>query len=328
MRKWVNRAFRLRPEELLPVIFFVPSVLITLKAISFYTSNGQTVPPRFTHGVVRLGITALAMLLFAFFVKYKPYWRHLGWVRDVAPFLFCIAVYTNLHDTIHFINPHDVHDELIRIDQALFGVQPCVWAQRLYHPLLTDIFSVAYMNYFVISVAVVVWLLIERRRTEMREALFGTILCFYFGYVLYVLFPAAPPRLVLASQFTRDFSGGWLTQAQMRIIDINPTSARGAFPSLHCAVTFITLFYAYKFRKTLFALLLLPGTALVLATVYLRHHYVIDIIAGLALAIFCFFVAPSLNRAWSRLQERALRPGPQALTRGDRGNTAIADEGP
>jgi membrane-associated phospholipid phosphatase len=303
--RWIRAAARLRLEEFAPLAFFALSAAVTLKASLFFMERGECLPPRIAHGFVRLAATAALMLVFFLLVKRGLLGRRLAWVRDVAPFLFCLLVYTNLHDTIYFVNSHDVHDALIAIDAWVFGVQPTVWAQRFYHPVLSDVFSLAYMNYFVISVVVVGWLLLEGRRAEMREALLGTVLCFYMGYVLYVLFPAAPPRLTLASQFVRDFSGSWLTAVQLRMVEISPTSSRGAFPSLHCAVTLITVMYAYRFRRLLFWIVLGPAILLVLATVYLRHHYVVDIAAGFLLAVVVHAITPRVAEAWARLQARA-----------------------
>ncbi len=295
----------LRPEEFLAVLFFPPSAFVTARAYLYDVGAGLKAPPRIYHGMLRLAVTAAVAALFVWFVRRKPLWSKLGWIREVVPFLFCIAIYTNLHDTIAFVNSHDVHDALIRIDQWMFGVQPCVWAQRFYTPFLTEIFSVAYMNYFVVSVTVVAYLLLAGRRREMREALLGTVLCFYIGYFFYIAFPAAPPWLTLASQFTRDFQGGWVTGAAVRMKALDPNASRGAFPSLHCAVTFITLAYAWKYKKALFAVLLPMGAALVVSTVYLRHHYVIDILAGLALAVVAYAVAPALDAWWLRQRDRA-----------------------
>ena len=39
-------------------------------------------------------------------------------LREVLPFLTCILIYTNLHDTIGFVNPHDVHHCLAALDRA------------------------------------------------------------------------------------------------------------------------------------------------------------------------------------------------------------------
>lgn len=304
MKKVLRAIVGLRPEEVPPLLFFIPSAWFTAEAYFTVLELEGRVRPRYVHGVYRLVITAAVMAIFFWVVHRRPHWKHVGWIRDVAPFLFCISVYTNLHDTIHFVNPHDVHDALIAIDQWMFGLQPTVWAERFYTPFWTDYFSAAYMNYFLIVVALTLWLLVEGRRDEMREALFGTVLCFYFGYVLYVVFPAAPPRLVLAGEWTRPLVGSWFTVAQQRLVEISPTSSRGAFPSLHCAITFITLLYAWKLKRVLFWIILVPAVSLVLATVYLRHHYVVDIYAGFALAGFVYWLAPRIAAAWHRLQVR------------------------
>lgn len=280
--------------------------MITLKANWFFIELGRHIPRKFYGGITRLAVTALLMAVFLYFVKKKPLWKYLYWLRDVMPFLFCIAIYTNMHDTIHFVNPHDIHDKLIAIDKYLFGVEPVIWAQQFYHPWLTQYFSISYMNYFILAVIVVVYLLVKKRDVEMRRVLLGTILCFYFGYFLYILFPAAPPRLTLADQFVRSFHGGWLSAAQVKLVSISSSSSRAAFPSLHCAVTLISLMYAFRYVRKLFYILLIPGISLVLATVYLRHHYVVDILAGFALAIFTFYTAPYLARWWENFRRKHL----------------------
>jgi membrane-associated phospholipid phosphatase len=79
---------------------------------------------------------------------------------------------------------------------------------------------------------------------------------------------------------------------------ISAASSRAAFPSLHCATTAIAMLYAFKYARTMFWSFLPIAVGLILATVYLRHHYVIDIIAGLALATFVYFVGPILEKYW------------------------------
>mgnify|MGYP005835003085 CR=1 FL=1 len=304
--RYVHNVYHLRLEELIALLFLIPSWLITIKANLFFLEMGLNIPRKFYGGIIRLIVTIVMMVTFFYFIKKKPLWKYLYWLRDVMPFVFCIAIYTNLHDTIHFVNPHDIHDKLIAIDQALFGVQPVVWAQQFYHPWLTRYFSVSYLNYFVIAVIVVVYLLIKKRHAEMKKVLLGTILCFYFGYFLYILFPAAPPRLTLADQFVRDFGGGWLGAAQIKLVNISASSSRAAFPSLHCAVTLISLMYAYSMERRLFYILLIPGISLFLATIYLRHHYAIDIIAGIILAIFTYFITPVLASKWQNFRSKQL----------------------
>jgi len=62
----------------------------------------------------------------------------------------------------------------------------------------------------------------------------------------------------------------------------------------------MSLYYAWKEReKKLFAVLLPLVTGLIIATVYLRYHYVIDVIAGIALTGLTILLAPGLGRLLS-----------------------------
>jgi membrane-associated phospholipid phosphatase len=55
---------------------------------------------------------------------------------------------------------------------------------------------------------------------------------------------------------------------------------------------------AYRYQKFLFYLFLPIISALILSTVYLRYHYVIDLLVGMALAIGCMIFSPRLYRMW------------------------------
>jgi membrane-associated phospholipid phosphatase len=229
-------------------------------------------------------------------MKYRPNWTFL---RDSLPFAYCIAIYTNLHDTIHFANPNDIHHYLIAIDQWMFGVQPCVWTEQFIHPVLTEIFSFCYMIFFVFAPVVALTLYLQKRKTEFRAVMVSVILCFYAGYMLYVLFPAVPPRITLKHLFTINFNGTPLADTAIAMINVLPRESRAAFPSLHSAVTLLSLMLAYKYVRWLFWILLPFCTGLLLSTVYLRHHYVIDLLAGFALGILAYIYGPRIDAWWN-----------------------------
>src|SRR6266581_4928534 len=50
-------------------------------------------------------------------------------------------------------------------------------------------------------------LLLKHRWPEFRATTMGVLVCFYLGYALYVVFPAAPPRLVLVYEFRKNLRG-------------------------------------------------------------------------------------------------------------------------
>ncbi|MCP4634760.1 MAG: hypothetical protein GY855_17670, partial [candidate division Zixibacteria bacterium] len=127
-KKLLKHIFSLSLEELIGFLFFPWMVFFTFKAYFYFSSQGES-HRIFTGAVWRLIVVIVVIALLYAISKYKPNWRI---IRDGLPFGICIAIYTNLHDTVHFVNPNDVHYSLIAIDNWLFGVQPCIWAQQYY----------------------------------------------------------------------------------------------------------------------------------------------------------------------------------------------------
>jgi membrane-associated phospholipid phosphatase len=303
---WYSLIFRLRIEEFLALLFFCPMVYLTTKAFFFFKSQGQ-VPKVFVGDVQRVFAVVVVIGILILIVKYRPQWTFL---RDSLPFAFCLAIYTNLHDTIHFANPHDIHARLIAIDAWMFGAQPTVWAERFIHPWLTEAFSFCYMIFFAFAPLVAFTLYFMGRKAEFRKTLVSVILCFYTGYLLYVLFPAVPPRITLKDMYTLSFKGTPLADAALSMVNILPSDSRAAFPSLHSAVTLLSLLFAWKYVRRLFWVMLPFCSGLILATIYLRHHYVIDLIAGFALGTLAFVFGPGIDAWW-----RSRNPQANRLTR-------------
>jgi membrane-associated phospholipid phosphatase len=291
---WYAFIFRLRIEEFLALVFFGPMVYLTSKAYLFFKAQGQ-VPRVFVGDMQRVFAVVVVIAVLIVIAKYRPQWTFL---RDSLPFAFCLAIYTNLHDTIHFANPRDVHDALIAIDAWMFGVQPSVWAERFIHPALTEFFSFCYMIFFLFAPLVALTLYLQGRKVEFRATLVSVILCFYTGYFLYVIFPAVPPRIMLKELYTRTFEGTLIADAALKMVNVLPSDSRAAFPSLHSAVTLLSLMFAFKYVRWLFWVMFPFCTGLLLSTIYLRHHYVIDLIAGFALGIAAFILGPKIDAWW------------------------------
>jgi membrane-associated phospholipid phosphatase len=293
-RPWYSWLFRMRIEEFLALVFFGPMVYFTSKAYLFFKAQGH-VPRVFIGDIQRVFAVVVIIILTLLVIKLRPKWTFL---RDSLPFVYCLAIYTNLHDTIHFANSHDIQDVLIAIDAFIFGIQPTVWAERLIHPWLTEIFSFCYMIFFLFAPLVAMTLYLLGRRIEFRKTLVSVILCFYAGYFLYIAFPAAPPRLALKDLYTLHFNGTPIADAALRIVNILPSDSRAAFPSLHAAVTLLSLLFAWKYVRRLFWIMLPFCTGLILSTIYLRHHYVVDLLAGFALGITAFILGPRIDTWW------------------------------
>ncbi|HQZ17590.1 MAG TPA: phosphatase PAP2 family protein, partial [Vicinamibacteria bacterium] len=77
------------------------------------------------------------------------------------------------------------------------------------------------------------------------------------------------------------------------------------FPSLHAAVSLLALGLAWRFTRRLFFVLLPVAFGLWVSTIYLRHHFVVDLFAGFALAPAAYVLAPRLDAWWAARRQRA-----------------------
>jgi len=132
---------------------------------------------------------------------------------------------------------------------------------------------------------------------EFDTAVFGLLLCFYLSYVGYILFPAVGPRFTLADLQITGLQASSLTAAVQNTLNGLEHNKTDAFPSGHTAVALMTLYYAWKSREKALVWTLLPFVSgLIFSTVYLRYHYVIDVIAGVLLFAATIYLTPKLYR--------------------------------
>jgi membrane-associated phospholipid phosphatase len=315
--------FKLRPEEAVALLFLLPTTWLTIAA-NLYAREAGVLGARHPGGLVRLAVAVFALAVLACALKLRPRSPVVRGLRDVLPFLVCILVYTNLHDTIGFVNPHDVHDQLIALDVWLVGVEPVVWAERFITPERTEVMQFFYANFFWLAPSVPLVLLVRRRRAAFRASAMAVLTCFYLGYALYVAFPAAPPRLVMVAEFTKNLYGypQFFSKLNAEAFSLLPVDSRAAFPSLHTAVSLVMLVTAWRYLRVWFWFTLPFVLGLWLSTIYLRHHYLVDLLAGFALAPAAVWTAPRIDSWWARRQ-RALGEEPAG---GAEGRTPEAGE--
>lgn len=299
--------FSMRPEEAIALLFLLPTTWLTAAAHYFAPESGA-IGPRFAGGVVRILVAGLGASILVAAARRKPApGTALYALREMLPFLLCILIYTNLHDTIGFVNPHDIHDTLLALDIRLFGVEPTLWAEQFYTRARTEAFQLFYMSFAIVAPAVPLWLLLRKRYEDFRRAALSITICFYLGYALYLLLPAAPPRLVLAGEFRKNLGGDPLfaTMAADAAFSLLPTDSRAAFPSLHAAVSLLALGLAARMAPGL----LIPLAPLVIglwaSTIYLRHHFAVDLLAGFLLAPVALWLTPRLESWWNIQRARS-----------------------
>jgi len=283
-----------KPVDLLSIIFISFMAAVTLFAL-----------PRLPHGGWLIARSIALVAIVVIISRHAGHRKAADWTRTLHAFLpvFLVPIlFNSMGDLIPWIRPHYFDDLLITIDYRLFGSHhPTVLLERFIHPLLTTVLQFAYIGYYPMAITLGVVLFIKKRETAFDEAIFGIILCFYLSYLGYLLVPAVGPRFSLAHLQNRDLAASPLVVAIQETLNALENTKTDAFPSGHTAVALMTLYYAGKFRERVLIALLIPAVAgLIVSTVYLRYHYVIDVIAGIALTVLTVYLAPPLAAVLSR----------------------------
>jgi len=216
-----------------------------------------------------------------------------------------LSIFNSMGGLIAGIHSTTFDAYLIIVDHSLFGVHPTVWLERLISPTLSTLLQFAYLSYYFFPISLGTVLIARGKFGEFEEALFGILLCFYLSYVGYLLFPAIGPRFTLGYLQTGSLQVSPFVEKIQNILNSLEKNKTDAFPSGHTAVSLMTLYYAWKEKeKKLFTGLIPVVAGLIISTVYLRYHYVIDVIAGIAVTILTVYLAPMLFTTLSRVARK------------------------
>ena len=269
-------------------------------------------------GSLLLVFLVVAVLVRGRFVR-ESFWT--GLIYRVGIYGPVQLSYFFLKDVLPLVNEHSLDWELYQLDLDLFGIEPAMALDRFVNPVTTEWFAFFYFWYFfLLALHVVPILFMSRRKDVLGEFAFGMLMIFCIGHTGYMLVPGYGPYRAMADQFQNAFPSGMWLDMVMRTVQ-SGGAQKDIFPSLHTgAPAFIALF-SFRNRDKIPFRYTWPAVALfavniIGATMFLRWHYIIDVVAGLALATAAALIAPRVMR-WelNRRSREALGPLWPALYR-------------
>jgi membrane-associated phospholipid phosphatase len=200
---------------------------------------------------------------------------------------------------------------LYAFDKRVFGFEPTELLDRWVSTTTVEWFSFFYFGYFVVLVVHVLPLMFGvNDDVRARELALGLVLLFCCGHVLYIVVPGYGPYRYLADHFVHPIDGPVWWPAVRAAVDAGEVRSRtDIFPSLHTAApTFLALFSIRHRRRFPFSVSWVPmvfvASQIMISTMFLRWHYLIDVLAGLALAAGVATLAPRIVR-WESARRAA-----------------------
>ena len=204
------------------------------------------------------------------------------------------AIFFLIRRVVNVLHPERMDALMERADLLLFGFNPNLALERVSAAWLSDVLSAAYFFAFLPYLA---WAFVGYYRGDreiFRRFGSGLFTVYALGFLGYTVAPTVGPYLWMAERFQEPLSGHWLMSAHYALV-LGGTNGIDAFPSLHCALTAFVLFFDREKAPGRFRLMMIPVALLWVATVYLRFHYVVDVLAGFMIAALGLWTARRLK---------------------------------
>jgi membrane-associated phospholipid phosphatase len=224
-----------------------------------------------------------------------------SWIfRNWYPLPYVASCYKEMALFVPAVRAHSADQFLADLDFRIWSANPTVWIERLYNPVFTEFLQLIYTLFIpvVLLVAFVLWR--RGRVPQFQFYAFLIALGFLSSYLGYLCVPARGPRFLLKHLQHVPLQGLWLFESMQSALDKLESAHYDCFPSGHTELTILAWWGSRLISNRWFGVYFAYTPFLIFATVYLRYHYTVDLLAGAATATFLILTAPFLYRKLSQ----------------------------
>jgi membrane-associated phospholipid phosphatase len=198
-----------------------------------------------------------------------------------------VGIFEGIGVILPYIHANDVavmkaDGILAQLDVRLFGSDPTTWFTPLLTPVTVTVLQICYTSYYFLFVIVVVVVLARHRYRSFLSWSAVITGCFFTTYLGYYFVPAYGPRIHNHYEVLLPHTD--VSRAIYGAIDSLDLIRLNAFPSGHTAVTLVYLAILFHENRKAAWIFLPLVVGLVVATVALRYHYLVDVVAGILVA--------------------------------------------
>jgi membrane-associated phospholipid phosphatase len=236
------------------------------------------------------GIGFLALL------SHKLQIQKLDNIRQFLPFLFLGYWYS---ETFYFSDILFKNKDLFffNLDERFFGCQPSmIFSQVFPQAWFSELMYFGYFSLYFFLFGIPLWFWF-RKKEHFDRVVFVMMLSIFLYYSIFDMLPVVGPQFFLAPKDIHVPDGYlfcWLVRYLQQLGE-NPT---GSFPSSHVGITVVILLLTYNKERKLFWALLPIAIILMLSTVYIKAHYLVDVLGGIITAVVFYWIS---NRMYDLL---------------------------
>ncbi|HEX3601010.1 MAG TPA: phosphatase PAP2 family protein [Lacipirellulaceae bacterium] len=229
-------------------------------------------------------------------------WENRRWVpfvRAVVTVTIVFSLYTALGKLGVVAMPYLADAALSHADNWLLGFDPSLAIQTYQTHVRIEFFSFFYASFIPYIYLSLFLGCIGKPPLERDQYLTGWIFTYAISYLGYIFLPAHGPGVFQADQYQVALGGGFFYR--LVVLGNEATGGlQGVFPSLHVGCS-VYLCVSDLRKNLLRGLTYLPLVVLIyVATIFLRYHYIVDLIAGTIIPIVCIYLGEWAVNRWVR----------------------------
>lgn len=220
-----------------------------------------------------------------------------------------LASFFQLREILPAVSPWYVDDRIYAFDLHVFGFEPSVVLDAFVNPLTTEWFAFFYFLYFLILTVHVLPMMASTDEVLLSRFAVGILMLFMAAHLLYMAVPGWGPYWYLKGTFRHELQGGLFWRLVRETVDAGGAQ-KDIFPSLHTAAPTFMAIFSIRHRKYFpfrysWPIVTFLATQMILATMFLRWHYLADVVAGLTLAAAASIVGQRIAD-WERVRRERL----------------------
>ena len=241
---------------------------------------GTTVPGRVWLVAAHLTLAGSLLIL----NRARPSAGILRVIRDWHPLMLFPLLYKEVELLAPVLGDWRLTAAIPAWESALFAGQPSLYlSEQLAFVPLSEYLHFCYLSYVVVIPSVSAYWYVSGRQGAFGELLLLLSTVLLGSYLFFILLPVDSPYY-LSQRLGPPLSGHFFFDL-VHQISARGGARGGAFPSAHVSGAVVVSLVAWRHQRRLAYLLVAITGSVMFATVYGRFHYVLDTLAGAALAI-------------------------------------------
>ena len=228
--------------------------------------------------VLRVVVVSLIMVL-ALAQPSEKYRRVLDLLRLLLPLAMLAYLYGETDKLNNFLFKEDLDPFFSGIEASIFKFQPSrAFALELPGNWFAEAMYFGYFSYYLLLLIIPLYIYFKTGREEAHRVMFIILHSFFIFYLVFIILPVGGPQFYFTDW--PPLPGGYVFGHVMRLIQKFGEAPTGAFPSSHVSICIMLVVISARHARPLLKVILPVGILLIMSTVYIRAHYVIDVVAA------------------------------------------------